>query len=239
MEQYLTYTLQTALAFLGILVYARFLGKEQIGQLTVYDYITGITFGDLAGMVATGARSSLWLHIWILTFFVLLAYLVAHVSEKNRPLRKLIEGEPTVVIHNGKILERNMKKMRYSVDNLLTQLRANSIFNIADVEYAILETNGELSTLLKSQKRPLNAGDLQVPTQYEGVPTELIVDGQVIYPNLQQLNLDEQWLITELKKQGFNSPKGIFYASLDASGNLYIDQHRDNLQFPVDVDDIG
>ncbi|NPV27299.1 MAG: DUF421 domain-containing protein [Firmicutes bacterium] len=230
-------TFQTGLAFISILVYARILGKEQVGQLTVYDYITGITFGDLAAMIAIGGTEKIWQHLWALTVFVALAFSAAFITEKSRPLRKLIEGEPTVVIHNGKILEDNMRRMRYSVDNLMTQLRDKNIFNIADVEYAILETNGSLSVLPKSQHRPVTPQDLQLPTQYEGVPTELVVDGQVIYPNLQQLNLDEQWLIAELQKQGFNSVRDVVYASLDASGKLYIDQRRDNLQFPVDVDD--
>jgi uncharacterized membrane protein YcaP (DUF421 family) len=124
------------------------------------------------------------------------------------------------------------------MENLLTQLREKDIFRISEVEYAILETNGILSVLPKSQHRPLTPGDLDIPTEYEGLSSEIIVDGVVIYPNLEQNNLDEQWLIRELRKQGINSPRDVFFASLESDGNLYIDRSRDDLEHPVDITDI-
>ena len=112
------------------------------------------------------------------------------------------------------------------MENLLAQLREKNVFNIADVEFAVAETNGGLSVLMKSQRRPVTPRDLGIPTQYEGLPSEIIVDGLVVYQNLQQNNLDEQWLITELKNRGYNSPREIKYASLDVDGNLYIDERK-------------
>lgn len=238
MDWIVSATLKTILAFTGILIFARILGKEQMSQLTIYDYITGITFGDLAATIALDETAKVGQHFYILAFFAFLAFALGYIAERNRPLRKLIEGEPAVVIHNGKILEDNMRRMNYSMDNLLTQLRGKDIFDIADVEFAIIENNGAMSVLKKSQVRPVTPQDLELETEYEGVPTELIVDGQVIYQNLGQLNLDEQWLITELQKRGINSVQDIIYASLDASGQLYIDQRQDNLTYPLDLDDV-
>jgi uncharacterized membrane protein YcaP (DUF421 family) len=173
----------------------------------------------------------------ILVVFSAAAYLTGMMTVKSRPLRKLIEGEPTVVIHNGRILEHNMAKLHYNVDNLLNQLREKNVFNIEDVEFALLEGNGGLSVLLKSQKRPLTPSDLGIPTSYEGLSSEIIVDGQVIYQNLKQNNLDEQWLIAELRKRGYNSPRDIVLATLSSDGELYIDNKKDGTEHMVDVSD--
>ncbi|MDH7479991.1 MAG: DUF421 domain-containing protein [Syntrophomonadaceae bacterium] len=237
MEWFVESSWKTVLSFAAVMVYARILGKEQISQLTFYDYVTGITFGNLAGQLALSERSKILEHFWILTLFVSIAYFLAYITTKSRPLRKIIEGEPTIVIHNGKILEQNMGKMRYNMENLLTQLRQKDIFDISDVEFAILETNGVLSVLKKSQKRSLTPEDLNLPTRYEGLSTEIIVDGKVIYPNLEQNNLDEQWLIQELQRQGINSPREVFFASLESDGTLYIDKRKDDLQQPIDITD--
>lgn len=237
MELYGEGLLKGIFTFLSILVYARILNKEQLSQLTFYDYITGITLGSIAGSMALDTQGRFWHHFSVLTVFTVLTYLAGYVTEKSRPLRKLIEGEPTVVVHNGKILEHNMSKLRYNLDNLMSQLREKSVFNISDVEFAILEPNGGLSVLLKSQKRPVQPADLGIATRYEGVPSELIVDGRIIYENLKQNKLDEQWLIAELKKRGYNSAKEIVYASLDTDGNLYIDDRRDKTEFFTDVSD--
>lgn len=229
MNPFLATTIKTALAFFAILVYARILGKQQVGQLTYYDYITGITLGSIAATMAIAPNQVTSLHLWALTLFAGLAYFQGVVTERSRPLRKVIEGEPAVVIHNGKVLEKNMKAMRYNMENLMEQLREKGVFNISDVEFAILETNGGLSVLPKASRQPVTREDMQIPVDYEGIPTELVVDGRIIYDNLKQLGLDEHWLIGELKKQGYQSASEIVYASLDSKGNLYIDKKQDDL----------
>ena len=130
-----------------------------------------------------------------------------------------------------------MKKLIYHVDDLMMQLRDKNVFNIADVEFAISEPNGKLSVLLKSQKRPVTPHDLQLSTTYEGVPSEMISDGIVIMQNLKQNNLTEEWLYGELEKQGINSVKEVFYASLDSNGHLYIDKKQDDLGNITDITD--
>lgn len=237
MDPYLRALFQTVLAFLGILVYARLLGKQQMSQLTFYDYATGITFGNIAAALAIDESDKLWLYIWVLTLFFLLSYSTGFITEKSRPMRKLIEGEPVVLIHNGKILEHNMNKARYNIENLMMQLREKDVFNLADVEYAIAETDGVLTVLKKSQKRPATPADLNINTGFEGLPSELIVDGKVIYQNLKQNNLDEQWLMIQLKNLGYNDPAEISYASLNADGQILIDEYRDKLEHLNDISD--
>lgn len=229
---------QTFLAFGAILLYTRILGKQQVGQLTFFEYITGITFGSIAAVLATdvGTENTLY-HFIGLTLFAGLSFLMGYASLVSRPVRKLVAGEPTIVIHNGKIMEENMRKMRYNLDELLMQLREKDVFDPSQVEFAVLEPNGNLSVLLKSSHRPVTPADLKVPTSYEGITSELVVDGQVIYQNLKQNNLDENWLYRELTNRGITDLKDVAFAALDAQGNLYVDLKRDNLSYIQDVTD--
>jgi uncharacterized membrane protein YcaP (DUF421 family) len=236
-DPYLEALIKTLMAFFGILIYARILGKQQMSQLTFYDYVTGITFGNIAATIAVDQGNKTLLYLWVLTIFTAINYVMGVVTERSRPLRKIIEGEPVILIHNGKIMEHNMAKSRYNMENLLMQLREKEVFNIKDVEFAVAETDGQLTVLKKSQKRPVTPADLNVDTPYEGILSEIIVDGEVIYQNLKQNNLDENWLIKQLKSLGYNSAKDITYASLDENGNIYIDEVRDKLNEITDISD--
>ncbi|MCR4420562.1 MAG: DUF421 domain-containing protein [Clostridia bacterium] len=221
------------------MVYARLLGKQQVGQLTFYEYVNGITFGSIAAVLATDVSSGrIWVHFLGLTLFATLTYCMGLVAIKSRPARRLIAGEPTIVVHNGKVLEGNMRKMRYNLDELIMQLREKDIFNLSDVEYAILEPNGSLSVLPKSQKRPVTPADLGVPTPYEGLASELVMDGQVIFQNLQQNGLSLEWLRNELAKRGITDLQQVAYAALNTDGSLYVDLRSDRLQQTVDITDL-
>lgn len=232
--------IQTTLAFAAIFLYARMLGKQQVAHLSVFEYITGITFGSIAATLAVerGAGETVY-HFLGLTVFFLLTYLMNHFMILSRPARKLMLGEPTIVIYQGKILENNMKTMNYTMDELLMQLREKGYFDISKVEYAILETNGGLSVLPKSQHRPVTPLDLNIPTPYEGMMSEIIVDGQVIYQNLIQNNRDDTWLLEELRKQGIRDLNEVAFAGLTSDGILHIDTVKDELgELPVDPTDL-
>ena len=235
--EYVSVLIRTVLAFVTLFVVARLLGKQQLSQLTFYEYITGITMGDIAASIAIDAGRSPLYYMLALVAFAILTLGTGVITEKSRPLRKLIEGEPVVLVHNGKILEHNMAKSGYNMENLMMQLRERDAFDIREVEFAIAETDGYLTVLKKSQNRPVTPADLGVDTKYEGIPSEIIVDGQVIHQNLKQNHLDEAWLIARLQSMGYNSPQEIPYASLDSEGNLYVDDKRDRLDPMTDISD--
>ena len=235
--EYVSVLIRTVLAFVTLFVVARLLGKQQLSQLTFYEYITGITMGDIAASIAIDAGRSPLYYMLALVAFAALTLGTGVITEKSRPLRKLIEGEPVVLVHNGKILEHNMAKSGYNMENLMMQLRERDAFDIREVEFAIAETDGYLTVLKKSQNRPVTPADLGIDTKYEGIPSEIIVDGQVIHQNLKQNHLDEAWLIARLQSMGYNSPQEIPYASLDSEGNLYVDDKRDRLDPMIDISD--
>ncbi|RJX16934.1 MAG: DUF421 domain-containing protein [Ammonifex sp.] len=237
MNPYLEIVIRAAGAFAGVVFITRMIGKSQVGQLTISDFVNGIVIGSIAASMVTEVDLSPWYYVTGLAVFTGLTVLVQYTGLKYRPARKFFGDEPTVVVHNGKILERNMTRMRYNVDDLTMQLREKGYFNIADVEFAIAEPNGELSVLPKSQKRPLTPQDLNLPTSYEGVPSELIVDGVIIQQNLQQNHLTEEWLLKELERQGIYSLQEVLYASLSSDGKLYIDKKQDTMDHLTDVTD--
>lgn len=237
MPEILEAVIRSAFGFVSLLVLTRLTGKQQISHLTFYDFVAAITIGGITAEIAGELDVSVWPIFAALVTFVALTILSGYLSLQSRPVRKLLQGEPTVVVHNGKILEGNMARMRYNFDDLMGQLRNKNVFNISDVEYAILETNGELSVLLKTQNQPLTPKDLHLSTRYQGVPSELIMDGEIIRQNLEQNKLSEQWLMDQLKLQGIYNPGEVAYASLDSSGKLFIDRKTDNLDHVTDVSD--
>lgn len=224
-------------AFLAVILITRVVGKSQMGQLTVTDFVNGIVVGSLAAAMVVDLRTPVAYYIFSLVLIAALTIAVECLTLKNRIIRKIFEDEPTIVIHNGKVLEDKMARMRYHMDDLMMLLREKNVFNIADVEFAVAEPNGELSVLLKSQKRPVTPKDLQMPTEYEGMPAELIMDGVVIEQNLVQNGLTRDWLFGELEKRGIDKVQNVMLASLDTQGNLYIDLRRDVIEDYTDADD--
>lgn len=229
--------LRAAAAFFLVMFLTRLIGKGQMGQLTVSDFVNAIAIGSIGANMATDHKENVIYYVIGIIVFGGLTYLSNYIALKSRPVRELLEGEPTVVIQNGKLLENNMRKMRYSVDNLLMQLREKDIFNIAQVEFAVAEPNGKLSVLPKSQHRPATPHDLQLPTKYQGMTSEIIMDGKIIRQNLQQNNLSEEWLMQELTKQNVADPKQVILATLDTDGNLYVDKYENSLPYQQDITD--
>lgn len=228
---------QTFLAFFVILLLTRILGKQQIAQLTFYEYINGITFGSIAATLATDTDQLMWQHLIGLVFFGLLTWTMSLASLKSRPVRKIISGEPVIAIQNGKILENNLKKMRYNLDELNSELRSKNIFKLKDVEFAIIEPSGKVSVLKKPDAQTPAKKDLGIITPSDGMDIEVIVDGQLIYSNLRNMGLDAKWLLNQLKIKGINSLGEVAFASVDANHQLFVDLYEDKITGMIDMSD--
>jgi len=228
---------RSVIAFFTLLIYANLLGKQQIGKLTFFDFITGITIGDLAGTLSVDLQTRAWPHFVGLMAWTVLTLLAQWTALKSRWWARVEGGEPVLVIQNGRILEQNMAKNRYRYDDLLTQLREKGVWDLNEVEFAILETDGALSVLKKSQHEPVTPKDLHLPTDYKGLGTELIYDGKIVASNLKAVGLDEAWLYDELRKQGVFSAGDVTLAVLGTDGKLFIDTRNDP-PHPLHPDDL-
>ncbi|MEW6622718.1 MAG: DUF421 domain-containing protein [Bacillota bacterium] len=213
---------RTIILFLLVMIVIRLMGKRQIGELQPFELVLAIMIAELATVPMEDKEIPLINGIIPILTLLLVQVGISIISLKSLRLRALMSGTPSIVIENGKIREDELRKLRYNLTDLLEQLRLKNFPNISDVEYAILETSGELSVIPKSQKRPLNAADLQIPTKYEGLPLPLIMDGKIISHNLVKFRLDLKWLKDELNKFGIVGPQEVLLASLDTEGRLYI-----------------
>ncbi len=217
-------TWQTSLVFISLLILTRLLGKTQVGQLTFYEYICGITIGSIAANVVASEPDKVWSHFYDLLLFVGLTYLIALITIRSRPLRKIIEGSPTIVIQNGRILEDNMGQLRYDLDELFSHLRQQGVFDPTEVQYAILETTGDLSVIKKSDYQPITKSDFNIHLPDPSFPVELIMDGVVIEHNLTKKNLTHFWLKEQLKLQNITDLNHVTYAGIDSKGNFFANQ---------------
>ncbi|WP_438446170.1 DUF421 domain-containing protein [Gorillibacterium sp. sgz5001074] len=211
-----------------LFVLTRILGKKQISQLTFFEYVTGIVIGDLAGFMSTDLENNYWHGVTAMLVWFIVPLAAEKLAMKSRRVRGWLEGRGTVVIQDGRVLERNLGKERYTADELLEQLRTKGVFNPADVEFAILEASGELSVLLKDERQPLTPASLGMKPGRKKPPQAVMMDGEVLEDGLEYLNLDRTWLMRELEKRQF-VPGQIFLAVADQDGGLYIDVYRDQV----------
>lgn len=220
--------LKTIGSFVVLLLFTRILGKSQLSQLTYFNYVTGITIGSIAANTAIDKDIPMHEGLISLIVWTGAAILVSFWSLKSPKVRILLDGEPTIIIKNGRILEKSMQAMRLNMDDLTMLLRTKNVFSAKDVDYAILEPNGQLSVLLKPPMQTVTKKDLNIANGIPlFVPSEIIVDGQIVERNLKELGLSHEWLYKQLYQANIPTIEEIFYAEVQSDGTLYIDKRTD------------
>lgn len=213
--------------FVILFILTRFLGKKQISQLTFFDYITGITIGSIAANMSNRSGDPFLDDLISLVLWVLLTYISSVVSLKYPKARTALDGEPTILIKKGKIEEDALSSLKLGIDELTMQLRNKDIFSITDVEYAILEPNGELSVLKKAEKRTPTKEDLNVQTKPSPyLLGEIITDGNLIEKNLKEFGADKRWLKDQLVANGIKTIEEVLYAEIQEDGTLFVEKKQ-------------
>lgn len=216
-------SIRTFIGFVVLLILTRLLGKKQLSQITFFTYITGIALGNIAGDMVVHRDIKLIDGITGLIVWSILTFMVELISLKSSKARVYLDGEPTIVIKKGTIMQKELAKQRLNMDDLTMLLRLNNVFSIQDVDYAILEPNGELSVLKKSLLESVIKKDIQIkPDNRMYLPTEIIVDGKLVEKNLKELNINDEWVFDQIKKSGISSVKDVFFAELQSDGTLYL-----------------
>ena len=214
---------RTVLVYFLVLVVIRMMGKREIGQLSPFDFVVAIIIAELAAIPMEATDVPLWHSVLPLVILGLLEVIMSYVTLFSQSFRGLVCGHPQVIVKNGKVLRGEMRSARYNLDDLMAQLREKGIVGVEDVEFAVLETSGKLSVILKSQRRPVTPADLGLPTSYEGLPAILVMDGNVMNKNLQEVRLDEKWLRDRLKEHNL-VPGKVLLATLGTDGRLFINE---------------
>jgi uncharacterized membrane protein YcaP (DUF421 family) len=209
----------------------KWLGKRQISQLSFFEYIAGMTIGDIAAEVSTGLEQNFFHGVSSILVFAIVPFFAGLASLKNKTVRDFFEGKSTVFIKDGKVLEDNLKMEKYTSDELLELLRKKDVFNIADVEFAVLEPNGELNVLLKKDRQPLTAKDIGLKVPNEKETHTVIMDGNVLDEPLSASGHNRAWLHMELEKIGVVI-ENVFLGQVDSYGQLTVDIYNDKIQMP-------
>ena len=206
--------------YILVLIVMRLMGKREIGQLQPFELAIAIMIADLASipMADTGVPISNGI-VPILGLLVM-HLIISIINLKSLKAREIICGKPRILIYRGKIDEQALKKERFTLNELQERLRDKNIVNIFDVEYAILETSGQISVIEKSNKRYTIPEDFGINPEYEGIPYDLVVDGKVMTENLKQLNKYYNWLNTEVLKFGYR-PEEALLVTIDGKGQIF------------------
>lgn len=213
-------TILTALLSLGTLfLIAKWMGHKQMSQLDFFDYITGITIGSIAAELATELENPLRPLIAMLVYGVVTILLTCITGHFPRA-RKYINGTPTIVLCDGKLYRKNMKKAKLDLSEFLMLCRQQGYFDLKEIHTAIFEYNGQLTILPRSTCRPVTPDDLHLSPEPAHIQTEMIMDGKLLSENLKRKNLDSKWLSEQLKSQGYQKPEQIYLALCDDQNTL-------------------
>ena len=211
--------LTSLLSVAALFVIAKIMGHKQLSQLDFFDYITGITVGSIGAELATELEEP-WKPLIALVIWCAVSYTLNIITHKFPKTRKYINGSPTIIMNNGKIYRKNMKKAKIDLTEFMVMCREQGYFNLNDIYTAVLETNGKLTVLPKSTTRPLTPSDINLSPEQEHICTEIIMDGRIIGENLKRHGLDDIWLKKQLQAQGYNSAKEIYLGICDKDNKL-------------------
>lgn len=214
--------LRSLLSLTVLFFITRLMGKKQISQLTFFDYVIGISIGSLAAEMAATDEVPYQHGLTAIVVYGLIAWLISIITNKSIKARRFFTGHTFLLIDKGKILEENLSTVKYDVNDLLSEARNAGYFNIADIEYALLETNGKISFLPKADKQPPTLGDMGIQKQQDGLCANVIIDGVIMKENLHSVGLDEAWLRNEMERQNAGKVQDIILATVDNQNALSV-----------------
>jgi len=220
--EYLQILLETLVGFLCLFALTKILGKTQITQITAFDFIAALVLGELVGNALYDKEVGIPQVIYAVFLWGGLIYITEWITQKFKGSRAILEGRPSVIIYEGKLQYKNMKKGRLDINQLQHLLRSKDVFSLQDVEYAVLETDGTVSVLRKTLEQTPSRGDLKLKAQKVKLARTLITDGEIVWDNLREEGLDEGWLEKELQKQQFTSAKDVLYAEYKKGEALHV-----------------
>lgn len=186
-------------SIVALFVFTKIMGKKQVSQLNMFDYVLGITIGSVAAEIAVSLESEFYKGIIVMAVYTAISLLVSFITNKSIVLRRFLTGIPIVLMEDGKLLESGLKKAKYDVNDFLEEARSAGYFDISELEYALMESNGKISFLPKSKYAPLTPSDMKVKVDYKGLTSNLVIDGKIMEENLKLIKKDKKWLFTRIK----------------------------------------
>ncbi|SFE71546.1 Uncharacterized membrane protein YcaP, DUF421 family [Paenibacillus algorifonticola] len=221
MQDWLEIVIRTLTAVIILFTMTKVLGKRQISQLSLFEYITGITMGNIAAYVSLDLDNEWYLGLLALSVWVAVSVGFEFATLKSKKLRDFIDGRATVLIERGILLRENLFKERLTIDELLEQLRKKDVFRVADVEFAIMEQSGEINVMLKQEQQPLTPNMLGLKINEESEPKTVVMDGNILEYSLRSSGRDSNWLKKQLRDQKMKV-EDVFLGQIDGKGELSV-----------------
>ncbi len=209
-------------SLLALLLIAKLTGPRQIAQLTFYDYIIGISIGSIAATMALDIGIPFYHGLFAMLVYFALAYIMSVAASKSIIARRVFTGVPSILIYQGRIIEENLHKQKFDLNDLMCACRSHGFFNLDDLEYVIMETNGALSFLPKNGKAMLTPADMGIVPKPQGLMANVIMDGVVMSHHLKSKGKNENWLKGQLRTMGYGDTSEIFLATLDDDGKIFV-----------------
>ena len=212
---------RTVILYFAILISMRIMGKRQLGEMEISEFIVAALIADLAATPLQDIGIPLLNGLVPIIIMFCFEIIIAGLNMRSVKLRKLTYGRPEIIIRNGRIIREAMQKNRFTLDELMQELRAQGLTDTAQVEYAVLETNGQLSIILKSGDQPATASQMGVAGDDVSYAHIIINEGRILDNNLKLLGRDRRWLSNELKRQNFRSADEVYILTLSESGRVF------------------
>ena len=229
----LFYTLLLSLGSISaIFILTKLMGYRQMSQMSMFDYIIGITIGSIAAEMATSLEENFLQPLTAMIVYALAAVFLSLISSKSIRARRLIEGKPLVLMNHGELYLKNLKKAKMDVTEFLVQCRVSGYFDVSKLETAILEDNGKISFLPKSADRPTTPGDLNLSAKQDYMVAHVVLDGKIMEENLRCTGNDEKWLRSQIKGQGADRIEDVLLATCDASNQVTVFLKQNQKQPP-------
>ena len=221
-NELLSVAVRTLLVLVILFTLTKAMGKKQVSQMNLYDYLIGITIGSIAADISLDIEKSAIAGILSLIIYGLSEILVPYLTLKNIKLRRIFSGTPTLIIENGQIIEKNLAKEGIDINDLQEEARQNGYFDLSKINYAVLETSGKISFLSKAKDEVVTKSDLKIKVKDESLCANIIIDGSLLEDNLKNMNKDTNWLNKELNNRGYQNYQNILLMTLDTNGKINI-----------------
>ncbi len=220
--------LRTIILYALVVIIMRIMGKRQIGELQPFELVITIMISDLASLPMQDTRIPLIHGVIPIVTLLFLEIVISILQLKSETARLIISGKPSILINRGKIDIGIMRTQRLNLNDLMEEIRLKGYYNLEDIEFAILETSGQLSIIPKTELANATKQDLNIKCPQDTIPITLILDGKINYKNLKILDRDEKWLNTTLHSKNITSPKEVFIALADSKGKFYMQTYKQN-----------
>ncbi len=210
------------LSLITLFIVTKILGKKQVSELSLFDYVIGISIGNFAAEITINTDVPLLHGIVAVLLFGFIAISISKLTMKSIWVRRIVTGVPTVIVQNGKFIRENMSKTKFDMNDFLEECRGNGYFDLNEIEYAIVEANGKISFLPKSEYKPLTPKDMNIKVSKQGLCANVVIDGKLMKKNLENMSKNKEWLDKELKVKGYQDYDKILLATLDNQEKLVI-----------------